>query len=109
MTRLFLTLSAWLCLVSLASATLSPRKETSRLDNSVPKALASKASNVLVKNSEQTERGTPSDYIMTEETEVLLNGNLCNYKEIPDHASIERMEVGIDKKTVLRVHFRTRK
>ena len=46
---------------------------------------------------------------MTDETEVLLNGTACQYKDVPDHATIVRMEVGLDRKTVLRVYFRTRK
>jgi hypothetical protein len=48
----------------------------------------------------------PNDFFVTEETEVLLNGKPCSYAQIPAHASIVFMEVGADKKTVLKVHFR---
>jgi hypothetical protein len=46
---------------------------------------------------------------VTGETEILLNGKPCIYEGIPDHASIVQMDVAADKKTVLKIHFRTQK
>jgi hypothetical protein len=50
-----------------------------------------------------------SEFVMTDQTEVLLNGKPCKYAEVPGHASIVRMELAADNKTVLKVHFRTGK
>jgi hypothetical protein len=46
---------------------------------------------------------------VTAETEILLDGQSCKYAEIPSQAGIVRMEVAADKKTVLKIHFRSRK
>jgi hypothetical protein len=46
---------------------------------------------------------------MTNNTEVLLDGITCRYEKVPVGASILRMEVAPDRKTVIRVFFGTRK
>jgi len=108
--RLTLTLVVWASLVSLASASLATRKETSRLENYTPKALTSRDSRVVAPVVKQASaREDSTDFAVTDETEVLLNGKACQYKDVPNHATILRMEVGLDKKTVLRVYFRTGK
>jgi hypothetical protein len=53
-----------------------------------------------------SEPGVPTDYLMTAETEVLLNGKPCKYRDIPASAIIVLMEVTADRKTMLKVHFR---
>jgi hypothetical protein len=50
-----------------------------------------------------------TQFAVTIKTEVFLNGQLCSYEQIPADASIVRMEVAQDKKTVLRIYFRTRR
>jgi len=104
MTRLTLTLAIWINLVSLASATLTPPKE------SHPLARAALNAPSLSEALERTlEQRSPSEYVVTERTEILLDGKACKYAEVPAHASITRMEVAANKKTVLKIHFRTRK
>jgi hypothetical protein len=46
--------------------------------------------------------------VVTDRTEILLDGKPCKYEAIPATASIVRMEVAADKKTVLKIHFRRR-
>lgn len=48
-----------------------------------------------------------SEFAVTGATEVLLNGRPCQFKQIPSSASIIRMEVDADGKTILRIHFRS--
>jgi len=68
------------------------------------------ASKLLARAPEQAVGEAPqSEFILTSRTEILLNGQPCRYEEIPSHASIVRMEVAADKKTVLKIHFRVRK
>jgi hypothetical protein len=115
MTRLILALVAWLSLVPVASASLAPRKSSTRLDNYVPPAKASRGAQTKapeVPASHQAQAAaqeTTSEFAVTEQTEVTLNGKPCRYKDVPSHASILRMELGADKKTVRKIHFRTRK
>jgi hypothetical protein len=58
---------------------------------------------------ESAERETTATFVVTEQTEVLLNGKPCKYEEVAGHACIVWMEVAADKKTVLKVHFRVGK
>ncbi len=112
MKRLTLALTVFLAVGSVASASLSQRKESNRLDHDpIPHARMARnaRSPVSVQAQETSQTASQTEYIMTQETEVLLNGKPCKYNDVPPNASIERMEVGIDKKTVLRVYFRKRK
>jgi hypothetical protein len=107
MTRLTLTLAVWMSLVSVASATLTPRKDTPKFGRELPPAQASQLPAEVPEQA--TGRGAGSEFVLTEQTEILLNGKPCKYAEVPAHASIVRMEVAADNKTVLKIHFRTRK
>jgi hypothetical protein len=50
-----------------------------------------------------------AEFAVTNQTEVLLNGKPCKYAQVPTRASIVYMELAADKKTVLRIHFQTKK
>ena len=107
MTRLVLTLAAWMGFVSMGWASFTPFKELPLFGKAVQQILASKLS--AQAPEQKTEREAEPEFVVTHRTEVLLNGKPCRYEEIPSHASIVRMEVAADKKTVLKIHFRTRK
>jgi hypothetical protein len=110
MARLTITLAAWLSIVSLASASLALRRDPPlfRKDpaRAQPPRRTAQADGVLPAGRD---RGVGSDFVVTERTEVLLNGKPCKYADVPGHATIVRMELAADGKTVLKVHFRTRK
>jgi hypothetical protein len=104
MTRLALALAVWITAASLAPATLTARRDGPRFDREDPRfegaKLPDKALGLVVT------RVNPSEYVVTEEAEVLLNGQPCRYQDVPEHATILRMELAWDNKTVLTVHFR---
>jgi hypothetical protein len=100
MSRLTLALAFWLSFLSVASASLSPCKEFSGLS-----PVASRAP-TLDRRDRQT---IASEFVVTDRTEILLDGRPCSYALIPVNATIERMEVESDKKTVLKVYFRVQK
>jgi hypothetical protein len=50
-----------------------------------------------------------SEFQITSETEVTLNGKKCQYRDVPSGATIVEMDVGADRKTILRIHFRTKR
>jgi hypothetical protein len=105
MSRLTLALAAWLSFASVSSASLTPRKEPRRFANEAPPAPASQLPAQALEQATGAE--TQSEFIVTEGTEILLNGKPCKYADVPASASIVRMEVAADKKTLLKIHFRT--
>jgi hypothetical protein len=104
MIRLALALAVWIGLVTAAPATLVARKDGPLFGKEAAHFQAAKAPAGAL--AVVTARAQSSDYTVTEETEVLLNGKPCRYKEVPDNATILRMELGPDNKTVLKIHFR---
>ena len=106
MTRLTLVLATWIGLVSGAPASLGPRPDRLHSGND---GLQSLAPQLSAESSKQPGPATASDYQVTEQTEVLLDGKACRFEAVPEYAAIERMVVAPDGKTVLRVYFQTRK
>jgi len=107
MLRLTTALAVWIVLGSVASATLTPRKERLLRD---PAPLSPPASYVARETpAASAGPATASEFSVNKRTEILLDGKPCRYEDVPEQASIQRMEVAPDRKTVLRIHFRTAK
>jgi hypothetical protein len=104
--RLTLMLAVWMSLVSVASASLAPRREPRLGLDSVATTLSKR---LATPTQPAAAQAPPTDFVLTHETEVLLDGKPCRYEEVPAHARIVRMEVAADRKTVLKVHFRSGK
>jgi hypothetical protein len=105
MFRVALALAVWVGFVTAVPATLAPRKDGPLIGKEASHfqtAGAPKAALAVVEARAQT-----SDYVVTDETEVLLNGKRCGYGEVPAKATILWMELGPDNRTVLKVYFRT--
>lgn len=47
------------------------------------------------------------EYQVTEDTEIMLDGRPCRYRDVPANAVIMKMEVSRDH-VALKIHFRTR-
>jgi hypothetical protein len=107
MTRLTLALAVWMSFAAVASASLTPRKEPAPFRKEAPKVEDAKLSAAVLELA-MGPKTTP-EFVVTDQTEILLDGKLCRYESVPAHAVIVRMEVSEDKKTVLKIHFRTRK
>jgi hypothetical protein len=45
--------------------------------------------------------------VITRRTAILLDGSPCQYEQLPEGAVITAAEVAADRKTLLRVHFRS--
>ncbi len=100
MTRLTMVLVALLGCLSSAQGSLSPRPEQ-----------PGPAKDVRSRFLTETAKPQPKDdgLVITDHTEVRLNGKVCNYEDVPGNAEIILLEVGRDKKEILKIHFRTRK
>jgi len=106
MTRLTLALAAWMGLISVIGASAPSRQESPLFSQKIAQALPKLAA----KAPEQETRKTKNtQFVLTAQTEILLNGKPCRYEEVPGHATIYKMEVAEDEKTVLKIHFRTQK
>jgi hypothetical protein len=107
MTRLILAFVVSTIVTASAFASVTPRKEFSRLgDERLPLRALALSTRVQVAGAEG---GAESPFALTDQTEVLLNGRPCRYEAIPAQARITLLELAGDKKTVLRIHFRTEK
>lgn len=52
----------------------------------------------------------PSDeYVFTAESEVLLDGRPYRYEDVPAGAVITSLQVAPDRRTIVRIHFRSPK
>jgi len=107
MTRLTVVLAVWIGLNSVAAASLSPRPERLPRRELVPRTVAARLSTPVPDVA--TSRTTGSDYTVTDQTQILLDGKPCRYQDVPEKAVIQRMEVAPDGKTVLRIIFRSPK
>jgi hypothetical protein len=110
MIRLTIALAVWICLVSVAPASPAPRREP-RIGDSLLAQASRRSTQAVQQQAARKAAGAEvqPEYVLTQETEILLDGKPCKYEDVPATASIVKMEVAADRKTVLRVRFRSRK
>jgi len=107
MPRLTFALAAWILVSATSYASLTPPKNSPTVGTApAMERTTPLATSVLAKASGRTNN---SEFSLTAGTEVLLDGKPCKYADVPSHASIERMELAADNKTVVRIHFRSKK
>src|SRR5262245_54136509 len=102
MTRLTGAVVALLCLLSPAAASLDRKKTIDRqvdMKLGLPKGFPPNT----------TEVPPPAEAQLTTETEVYLDGRKCQYKDVPATASVTRMVLAQDGRTITRIEFRTKK
>jgi hypothetical protein len=104
---LTLVVTAWMSFVSVATASLAPPRKSPGLDKELARALATSVPPALVQQT--TAPAAEPEFNVTNETEILLDGRPCSFKDVPADASILKMEVAADRKTAQKIHFRTRK
>lgn len=108
MTRLTLALTALLACLSPAMAMLSPHtnppalgKDT--LPTSAKDAPAAKPAAIAAPKEEKQQ------FVITDDTEVQLDGKACKFADVPGTASVSALDVAPDKKTILKIHFTSKK
>jgi hypothetical protein len=100
MTRLLIALALPLWLVPAANAMLTP----------APRDTAASRQNLFKEMAKDTSvPEKEKDLVITERTEVKLDGRECKYEEVPDGADIVLLEVASDKKAIIKIHFQTKK
>ena len=99
MLRLPLLFVVSLALVPVAHATLAPRQQ--------PSQLGQRLAREVIKDDDATNKN--DQLVITDKTEIKLDGRLCKYEEVPGNAEIILLEVGSDRKAILKLHFQTKK
>src|SRR4051812_36421723 len=102
MIRFGAVLALSLCVVSQLDASLVSSKTSARPDNLrqlMPKTGLTGAEVVP----------PPPQAEITSETEVVLDGKRCSYSDVPATASIAKLVLTADGRTISRIEFRTQK
>jgi hypothetical protein len=96
-----LLIASTLCLAMMDSRSRLPLSQRAALcaAKSVPQVLRQEP--LSVKKEPQLE--------VTRTTEVKLDGRPCRYEDVPANVEAVHIEVADDGKTILKIHFRTRK
>ncbi|MDB5311230.1 MAG: hypothetical protein JWO38_5432 [Gemmataceae bacterium] len=102
MSRIAGMLVAFLCFVQTAGAMMAERRATvPRPDvESIRPTPPAPAPATTVPDGQ---------FKLTADSEVLLNGRACEYKDVPKEATVVRIELSADRKTILKIEFRTKK
>lgn len=99
MTRLTMALGAALLFLSPALGALSPRAENKMYANYSPHKLV---------KEEIPPAGKNQGLVVTDQTEIKVDGRPCHYKDVPEGATIILLEVAKDRRTILILHFQTK-
>ena len=112
MTRLTMALTVFLGCLSSATASLAPRSDfpfggkttlpTSAHDR--PIDLDKPAAPAAAEDKTEKQK-----LVVTDETEVQLDGHACKFKDVPAAATIVSLDLAADKKTILKIHFESKK
>ena len=97
MTRLLIALVVSLCALSPAFGRVAPRGGEAR-DRSL-----------LPRKQDGGEKEEQPSMIITEATEVRVDGKPCKYENVPKNAEIILLDLGSDQKTIRKIHFRSKK
>ena len=109
MPRTAFALTALLCCISPALATLSPRTAPPPLDDKIAAPLPPDKAlpTDVVRAAYPRERD--DEYRITSETAVFVDGRPCCYADVPRKAAVIQMEVSSYDGSVLTIHFRSKK
>ncbi len=106
MTRWTTTFAAFLCFLPPALANLSPRNDLPNLGKDpVPKA----GKDAPAASAPTDEKKEDQKLVITDKTEVQLDGKDCKLADVPGTASVVNLEVAADKKTIVKIHFQSPK
>ncbi|HLN27572.1 MAG TPA: hypothetical protein VK395_07485 [Gemmataceae bacterium] len=116
MMRLATALAVFLSLASSASASRSPSQNSLFGTKRTAQGLTEEPFRVLARQfsadslAKSAASGQKDEFHVNEETEIRLDNRLSSYANVPNDAVITFLEVSSDKsKTILRIHFRSRK
>ncbi len=113
MSRTILALTALLCSLSPALASLSPRPAPLPIEDKVgalgtaPLPLDKPLPEAVVQAAYPRQHN--AEYRITSRTEITLDGRPCRYADVPKGATILKMEVDSDNGAIVTIQFRSKK
>ena len=111
MTRLTLAITTLLCLLPSAPAAFAPRNDPPAIGkDALPTTAKDAPTDVAVKDAPAAPpKEEKQQFVITDETDVKLDGHACKFQDVPGTASIVVLDVAADKKTILKIHFKSKK
>jgi hypothetical protein len=94
-----MVLVACLCCLSPAYASLTRSQDRPHLQKEFGRD----------RGPEPAPKSSQGGLVITEDTEVKLDGQACKFEEVPKNAEIILLNLASDKKVILQIHFRTKK
>ena len=104
MLRTSVTITAFCTLLPMSFATTNPNAA-----GPIRPELGSVRLPLTLKPVDQATPTQPPELAVTDGTEVLVDGRDCELAKVPPTATVVRVEVGPDRRTILKIEFRTKK
>jgi hypothetical protein len=93
-----------------AAATLAPRKKPQPFEKlTLPGARKVLMRAVQLTKEPAREQDPNEDLELTAGADVRLDGHACKYEEVPRGAEVIYLELGPDRKSILKIHFRSKR
>ena len=109
MTRWTTTFAAFLCFLPAAMANLSPRNDFPPVSKDPLPKNAKDAADKPAAAPTADDKKDDQKLVITDKTEVQLDGADCKLGDVPATAAVIGLEVAADKKTILKIHFQSKK
>ncbi len=112
MIRCTMTFAAFLCFLPHLSANLSPRNDfPTTAKTPLPRTARDAAPDLDKPAAAPAAEAKPESpkLVLTDKTEVQLDGQACKLADVPGTAAVVGLEVAADKKTILKIHFQSKK
>jgi hypothetical protein len=98
---------------SFAAATLTPRRKPQRFEKLTLLAAGKTALRAAQRTEEPAraarEQDPRQELELTANAEVRLDGRACKYDDVPLGAEVIYLELGPDRKSILKIHFRSKR
>ena len=103
MLRLTTALVTFLAFAPLATASLTPRKDPPGVGKQSPAEL------LREEKPAPASEDASEDLVISDQTEILLDGEACKYEDVPAEATIILLELASNKKDIRKIHFKRAK
>jgi hypothetical protein len=104
-----MTFAVFLCFLPCVSANLSPRNDPPLIGKDAPPKAAKTPPTEPAPAPGAADKQDSPKLVVTDKTEVQLDGRACQLADVPGTASVVSLEVAPDKKTILKIHFQSKK
>lgn len=109
MVRLTVGFAVWLVVASVGMAGVASHLKSAPTLGDRPTDSLARLVQEPTPSANRTQPARKDSFVITEQTEVQVDGKPCRYGEVPAGAAIVLLEVAADGRTVMKVHFRTTK